>query len=133
MNLPRISLGPCGQDALAFANRYALSEKQQLERHIHSLETALEGIEEHIKTKYEYLELMQQGKSFAKAERSVSVRTRSRTITAFDTPSYDHLPKFTSPGELRKSNKTNSDDPLSPTDSEILLEELEKRSVLDSV
>ena len=92
----------------------------------------MEGIQGQITRKLEFLELMQQGKSYARAERSVNVRSRSRTVTSIDAPPHELLPKF-SPNEMRRSSNlpVSLDDPLCPTESDALLQEMSNTAAKD--
>jgi len=77
--LPRVGSGPCGQDIFGFTST-SLSEKQQLERHVLALETALNNIKREIDKRKDVLSEVAVGVPVAAAQHNILLRSRSKIV-----------------------------------------------------
>lgn len=89
-SLPREGFSPTGKDVIASTNTRELSEKQQLERHILSLQTMLDNVRQQIDAKEEVLELVSKGKKLNSAIKQVVKLSRNHSgidVNGIESPS----------------------------------------------
>lgn len=112
--IPRIPQSCTGNDCLAITNLRELSVKQELERHILSLETALHFIQNEIDSKHEVLDLVRRGSNLSVAIHQVINSSKDKSMT--DIMGLEAPP---SPIILRRKSKLSNLQPtsLSKTDS----------------